>query len=50
MREVQHMDKHIRDLYSHYCEERNAPENLHMESETDAPWESSLSELLSQED
>lgn len=44
------MDKHIRDLYSHYCEERNATENLRMESETDAPWESSLSELLSQED
>ncbi len=43
------MDKHIRDLY-HYYSERDTPENLRMKSETDAPWESSLSGLLSRED
>lgn len=43
------MDKHIRDLYNYYSE-RDTPENLRMKSETDAPWESSLSGLLSRED
>ena len=43
------MENHIRDLYNYYSE-RDTPENLRMKSETDAPWESSLSGLLSRED
>ena len=49
VKEAQHMDNHIRDLYNYYSE-RDTPENLRMKSEADAPWESSLSGLLSRED